>query len=200
MTYWFIANGRRFIVVAKVSTFYVAAYCGLIMPYSTPNQYPYPLYIGGNLPNHNNGAAGAGIWINSNYSRNDQHNSNYWHPTAYSGVLQPSNIAVSQGQLYWVDGGWQYMNNNMQGGYENNIEPILTNVRYNVDDDYTIYPHQIFMKRPSNGIVGELDGSFAVSGFSNGSENVITIGSDDYLVVQNVFRNGVGDFAAILLK
>jgi hypothetical protein len=45
--YWFIANGRRFMVIAKINTTYHALYAGFILPYATPSQYPYPLMIGG---------------------------------------------------------------------------------------------------------------------------------------------------------
>lgn len=47
MKYWFVANGRRFIVVVKISTVYNALYGGLILPYSTPGAYNYPLFAGG---------------------------------------------------------------------------------------------------------------------------------------------------------
>jgi len=47
MTYWFVANGRRFVVVTKMSTVYNAMYAGLYHPYAVPSEYPYPLFIGG---------------------------------------------------------------------------------------------------------------------------------------------------------
>lgn len=48
MKYWFIANGRRFIVIAKVANRYVSMYCGFIKPSGTDLEYPYPLLVGGN--------------------------------------------------------------------------------------------------------------------------------------------------------
>lgn len=47
MQYWMVANGRRFVVVVKVSTVYQAMYGGLFLPYSNPAAYPYPLFVGG---------------------------------------------------------------------------------------------------------------------------------------------------------
>jgi hypothetical protein len=47
MQYWMVANGRRFVVVVRISTVYLAMYGGLYMPYATPQAYPYPLFIGG---------------------------------------------------------------------------------------------------------------------------------------------------------
>ena len=47
MQYWMVANGRRFIVVVKISTVYQAMYGGFFLPYANPEAYPYPLFIGG---------------------------------------------------------------------------------------------------------------------------------------------------------
>ena len=41
MPYWFIANGRRFIVIVRVSSVYQSAYAGFILPYHLPNTF-YP--------------------------------------------------------------------------------------------------------------------------------------------------------------
>lgn len=47
MGYWMVANGRRFVVVVKVSTTYQAMYGGFFLPYSNPLSYPMPLFVGG---------------------------------------------------------------------------------------------------------------------------------------------------------
>jgi hypothetical protein len=47
MQYWMVANGRRFVVVIKISTVYQAMYGGFFLPYASPSAYPYPLFIGG---------------------------------------------------------------------------------------------------------------------------------------------------------
>jgi hypothetical protein len=47
--YWFVVNGRRVVVVAKLNTQYEIAYLGFVDPYFTPDQWPYPLAIGGAL-------------------------------------------------------------------------------------------------------------------------------------------------------
>ena len=51
--FWFIANGRRAIVIAKISTVYVAAYLGFLSPYMAPGSFSYPLIVGGNLAHSN---------------------------------------------------------------------------------------------------------------------------------------------------
>jgi hypothetical protein len=47
--YWFIADGRRVIVIAKISTQYEVAVLGLLDPYYSPGQWPYPLVLGGSM-------------------------------------------------------------------------------------------------------------------------------------------------------
>lgn len=47
MQYWIVANGRRFVVVLRISTIYQAAYAGLYLPYANPTANPMPLFIGG---------------------------------------------------------------------------------------------------------------------------------------------------------
>ena len=47
MSYWFVANGRRFIIVAKVMGRYLSMYCGYMLQFGTDLENPYPMYIGG---------------------------------------------------------------------------------------------------------------------------------------------------------
>ena len=47
MQYWISGNGRRFAMVVKISTVYESAYCGLILPYALPTNWPYPLVVVG---------------------------------------------------------------------------------------------------------------------------------------------------------
>jgi hypothetical protein len=208
--YWFIASGRRFIIVAKVSTSYMASYCGFMLPYATPNQYPYPLVISANIPNRQGGLdLTVGAYNTFNYTNGSVLNSNYWCPcggTGHNGDALKTDI--TQTQLYWVDGQWVDFFNRDTTNYpgnliyhENSILPINLNwLRENLDGSYEIRPHQLCMGSSKNALAGELEGSFYVSGFSNGAENTITIGGSTYLVVPNVFRNGIADFAAIKLE
>lgn len=46
ITYWIYANDRRFVLIAKVNTNYMSAYAGFYLPWATPAQYPFPLYVG----------------------------------------------------------------------------------------------------------------------------------------------------------
>lgn len=48
--YWFVADGRRCNIVVRINTRYYSAYLGLLTPYATPAQNPYPLAVMGNNP------------------------------------------------------------------------------------------------------------------------------------------------------
>lgn len=45
MNYWFYVSDRRIIVVVQVGVAYFAMYAGFFLPYATPLEYPFPLYI-----------------------------------------------------------------------------------------------------------------------------------------------------------
>jgi hypothetical protein len=55
------------------------------------------------------------------------------------------------------------------------------------------------MNRVTRTNYGQLDGCYFVSGQSVFTEDVIQVGSVDYLVVQNVFRTGDKDYLAVQL-
>lgn len=44
-TYWFFANGRRIIVIARIGSSYLSCHLGWINPFATAIQYPYPMAI-----------------------------------------------------------------------------------------------------------------------------------------------------------
>lgn len=46
MSYWFVANGRRFIVVVKAIGYYLSMYCGYMLQFGTDLENPYPMYLG----------------------------------------------------------------------------------------------------------------------------------------------------------
>lgn len=95
MQYWMVANGRRFVVVVKISTVYQAMYGGFFLPFGIPSSYPYPMFIGGSTGN----TAAAAQFVSS------------WRETAqdsYSQFLYPRvSIATSgaffDGQAFLLD-------------------------------------------------------------------------------------------------
>lgn len=181
--YWFIANGQRIIVVAKVSTTYHTVYLGKISPYGTPSHYPYPVYVGAEENT-------AGV----RWSSTDGNYSSPLDPGYYGSLL------------CWTDGGWVSIDNKNLSQTSriwpykdnNSSHTRIAEMKDGIDGSYQLLP-LIMLRNSPLSAVGELDGCYYVNGYNNASENTITIGTDSYLVVQNIFRTTSVDYAAIKL-
>jgi len=190
--YWIVASGRRVIVVAKISTVYEAFCFGFMLPYATPAQYPYPLFVGG--------SAEASDLRWSDATRDHAHFTNPGNNGSY---------------LRDVNGAWLVFENETQSGSTvsikttNNTLPYgggsytddgLALIRTTQDGAYALLPINLISQSPDPNVYGELDGAHYVTGFGNAAENIITIGGIDYLVVQNVHRTAAGDYWALKLE
>lgn len=191
--YWFIVSGRRIIVVAKVSTTYQACYLGFYLPFASPNQYPYPLCVGGSRVDFSSSSA--------RYSLTGGQSSNFW--TAL-------NSAGGTGSLFTrlPGGAWcNHVNVSAANGVTTGMYPYnmpdVSQFRQALDGSPVLTPIEIqsYIGTPSlyTNRLGELDGVFHVSGFNVSAEDVVTIDGDDYLVVPNVYRSTEVDYAAIKL-
>lgn len=162
MPYWIVANGRRIIMVVKTGTYYEMMHLGLFLPYATPNQYPYPLLVGGSF-------SSSVRWSDTNHLRN---------------LFPKSN--GSSGAYYMPTGVWTSLSQSMWPG------SWAGTVRECPDGSYPLLPLILFG-------LGEMDGCYAVPGFGNASENIVTANGFDHLVVQNVFRTEYSQYIAIRL-
>lgn len=79
--YWLTCSPRRFMGAFLHNDRWASMYCGFILPYSLPSQYPYPLYIAG-----------------SNITTND-------YKTTTNGCAFGAS-AVMSGMIYLPDGKW----------------------------------------------------------------------------------------------
>lgn len=170
MTYWLCVNSRRIVVVVKVSAVYEAAYLGYILPYASPNQYPYPLFVGGSIPGPT--------------------------PARFSDVSgNHSHFAIPNGsaKLRPISGVWASLTRANVSPYHvdasNSLLPAY-------DDSYPLTPLVLF---DALNIYGELDGCYHCTGFANAAENLIQVDEQDYLVVQNVFRTDRAAYWALKL-
>lgn len=182
--YWLIANGRRFILVAKVSTTYQSAYCGLYLPYATSAEMPYPIAI--------MGSSG----VNQRWSANNFSVSGFFDP-----VINSSYVRHIDG--FWLTFG--NISNNYYGFrsdvFDHNTWPFSRNWDFgrNQSGGYGLLPVVLHSNYSGGNVYGELEGVYKVSGYSLGAEDIITIDSVQYLVIQSVYRNENRDYAAIKL-
>jgi len=197
--YWFIANGRRVIVIAKVSTVYVAAYLGLLASYMSPGAFAYPLVVGGNLAFQSPEPGATSPNWRWSYTGADMRN----FPIPRAAVL--GRDSDSSLMLRRTSGAWRGFDVMYSEQTYGQVWPFAyadTGVNYdwrpNLDGGSPLLPIVLFDSTPN--IYGELDGVHATSGFSQGSENTVTVNGIPYLLVQNVFRTTKADFFAVRLS
>jgi hypothetical protein len=183
--YWFIANGQRAIIVAKVSTVYEMAYLGKFLPYGTPGQYPYPVAVGG-----------------CGYANGDlRFSDTSWSHVAF---FDPSGLFVCDPANAWQ----QFQDWNTGGSLNPSPNNVIWPYVYyggnrpnwmsaNLDGGYTIFPLRLQQSSPSLNILGELDGVGFVTGNANSSESTVNDGTNNWIVVQNVFRTSADNYCAV---
>ncbi|MBS0599534.1 MAG: hypothetical protein JSR92_19930 [Proteobacteria bacterium] len=164
--YWVAVNAQRFAFALKVGTpVYEMAYVGKYFPYATPNQYPYPMAVCGTL----DGPAA----------------------TRYSDVTAAHSSGVKgalpQGALRTVGGTWYQFRNQPFTGENNNAAAI----RRDTGGQYDALKSVLY---GDGNVWGELDGVRYICGFDNVVENTAAIAGKAQVVVQDVFRTGIGDY------
>lgn len=185
MPYWLIANGRRFILIAKVSTTYHGCYCGFYLPYATSAEMPYPIAI-----------------LTSSYTSTVR-----WSAGVYTvgGFWDP---VTGSSYLRHFDGVWLSINNyrarsdGIREEYHSTYTwpyHVDTGIGYNQDGSYGLLPVILAADYSGGNVYGELEGVYRVSGISNAAEDTMTVGADTYLVVQSVYRTNNRDYAALKL-
>lgn len=213
--YWFIVNSRRIVVVAKVSTVFMMAYAGFILPYATPGQWPYPLFVGGTtwegsastkrfssatnddyaFWRDEDNSSGSGMSLKQS-SFKLRHPGGQWRSTGTAFVSPFSAVLIQSTGMY------PYNLAVMSGANFAGLH--VKNLANNLDGSYTLIPihYRESVSGTGNldsGLMGELDGIYYVSGQSNAPENVITVGLTNYLVVPNIFRTAIDHFCAVVL-
>ena len=187
ISYWFIANGRRCIMIAKVSTVYCMMYLGFINQYASPSQFPYPLFVGGAQSHGAEPSLTDPLWRWSNPG-----NQNHNFP------MGNLNGNFSQARLRTNNGVWKnlYASTSLnQGNYidaaDSGIWPYqsgMSNIQQNLGAAAQSVVIPIILSGSEPEIYGEFDGIAATSGQGIASEDILTVGGDSWLVVQDVFR------------
>jgi len=170
--YWLCVNGQRIVFGIKVGTpVYEVGYAGLFFPYATPGQYPYPLMVAGTL----NGVPGT------RYSdTNDNHS---------SGVKGNNTNAAFRSPV----GAWTAFRTLTHS------DPNFNSGAIHRDCGGYYLAKKIVVIVPGDSLVagnvwGEFDGLRYITGFNNVVENTTTIDGNSNVVIQDVFRTGIGDY------
>jgi hypothetical protein len=195
--YWLAVDGRHIRLVAKVSTVYEPMYLGYYLPYGLPNEFPYPLAVGGSR---------TGDSTYERYSAQDDNHRGFIDPAngslrllIGSTWLKVTNYSADTSpNVYNSINVWPFVVNDQSyyadytAGYKRWRE-----LDANLDGSYPVFPLVINGNSPSKNIYGELQGCFAVPGLGLSAED--TLGADR-VVFQNTFRNGVHHFWVFKLE
>jgi hypothetical protein len=212
--YWCVANGRRFIVVAKVSSVYEASYLGFALPYGLPTQFPYPLVVGG-------AASPDNTAIENRYSTTHVTHRGFANPYANAATVctasvfdttsDYSTLKILQGtswiKIFGKTGTtiqntnivWPYSCTDISSAYHPHI--FSNDLRENIDGTYPVFPTVPMIENPSNHIVGELQGVFAVNGFGGiAAEDTFAINGGTYVAFPILPNADANDFWALKLE
>jgi hypothetical protein len=201
MDYWFYVNDRRFIVVAKIGSYYMSMYAGFFLPYALPDEYPFPYFIGAttdsllpyNYDNsgmrsfHDPGGNGAAyliretlVWrslTNSNDSNNDV-DSYSGRDGAMTWPLRTPSAESTTNTLNDITWSWARL-----------LRPLANGV---------MPMWQVHVLDSLDGtMAGILDGVFMTGGFNRSPEQVVVYSAQDYRLFINVNRATPKHFYAI---
>lgn len=196
--YWIIANGRRWMLAAKISTVYTSAYVGFFLPYATPSEYPYPMYVAGISAADRRWSSQDErdrFFVSPGYATADvYYPDNNWRMVANQYNDYDDRILGAYGSAYTYpfigDDGW--------GGPSS--DTMIYNTSKCFDGSYVMRDVILCSNDPYASYLGVLDGAYWVPGRENSSENIITKDTVDYVVFQNLFRNGFRDYMALRLS
>lgn len=205
MDYWFSANGRRFIIGVRNSTVYGALYAGLFLPYVLPDEYPYPLFVGGmglaTLDNWQSTADTHAVFnalfdlsADGNYMLDpsgvwQEANGNYFNTTT-SVLLGP--------QAFGTDNNF-YLDYSGTSSSWNGYFNLLGLITKTYGDEWILTPITLSRNSGADACYGALDGFYHVPGRGQTVENIVNVDGIDHIVLQNGFRTGTRDFFAFAL-
>jgi len=211
--YWLVANGRRFVLQAKISSVYEPCYLGFGLPYGLPTQFPYPLVVGG--------AACPDTTVAYNrYSSTHASHRGFANPYADAAAVctasifdttsDYSSLKVLHG-VNWIKifgkTGSSIQNTNIVWPYSSSELPdsvphiFSTKLRENIDGSYPVKNVVPMISNPSKHIVGPLQGVFAIPAFGGvAAEDIFAINGDTYVAFPIVPNADRSDFWALKLE
>ncbi len=167
--YWLTLNPQRIALAMKVGTpVYESAYVGKCLPYARPSQYPYPVVCSGML-------VGAADLRFSDTTVN--------HTMGYKGNSARLGLRSNDGWLNAYCYPW------------GNAAIAGTTQLRDTGGVYHLLPIELHDNTAN--LWGALDGIFYISGFNNAVQNTLTVDGVDYVVIQDVARNGFTDYYAL---
>lgn len=205
MDYWFYANGRRVVIVAKVNTSYVSAYLGCFLPFALPSQYTKPFTIiapASTLHKYDRSVTqnrfvadpgnGCAYYLNRSF--------NQWIAVANHEVgVSEVNFSFNPSAIMWPHRSVRHsVNADEAGDIGSWSYGGLARIRPPLSGEVPQFLCHI-LSLSERKFVGALDGVYSVPGFNRTSEQLVTFGSpaSNFRTFQNIFRTTARDFMAI---
>lgn len=198
--YWFVADGRRVAIVAKIAgAQYEVGYLGCLEPYFTPSQLPYPIALGGSL------ALGASlpVWNDSGFlaSNSTRQHRAFTHSDAGAGEI----AGHATMRMRRLDGTWAPFFASSNDSFTATLTTGwvwpwyggVSNVDPCIDGGYALFPVLLIDAGPNTW--GQLSGVSFITGRSLSAETLVNVGPIAHLAVPNVNRTDPNDFLAMRL-
>lgn len=202
ISYWFYANARRFIVIAKSGTNYMSLYAGFMLPNALPSEYPQPNCILASYPTldspgvnnaRNSSIADPGDGAAIYYRRS----TGIWEPIANQNSSTSSVLPKTGARAFmWPHKTGRGSATSVQTNLDDWNPGGFHNMKTNSLGESVLIQCQIFDL--SVGVaVGALEGVYSTTGFGRTTEQTLTSGSRTWRLFQRVNRNNPGDFFAV---
>lgn len=215
--YWFYVNDRRLIVVAKTGTNYVSMHAGFFLPWGTPVQYPFPLYVCGdyNAPavySLNNSArrhcfdpgnasdaqangwarTADGLWYPIWNHGNSPNTNRYQGPSkGHRGFMWPTSAGYGAPSGVGADNITFWNGGSGTGDFAWLGEKFATTQQ----GERCLMPFTVV--GGDIGPLGVIDGAYALGGLGLGPEMAINLDARTFRCFQNVQRNSPDDFFCV---
>ena len=175
---------------------------GFLDPYFSPDQWPYPIAIGGSL------ALGASppAWTSTDYrwSNTDLEHSAFPisdRGSAAVGVTEDRQMRARDLSGLWLGFDAQQLGGDvwMTGPYHA-LWPYCTGIDlldYNLDDGYSLWPIMLCAVTPNT--IGQLPGVACVTGQGLTAETLMRHGQIDWIAINNITRTERNEWFAIAL-
>lgn len=200
--YWFVADGRRAVVIAKISSQYEVAFLGFLDPYFSPDQWPYPIAIGGSL------AFGVSppAWQSTDYRWSNSDLDHCAFPISDPGAFGAGVTEDRPMRARDISGIWLGFDAQMNGAdlYMGSpfhaMWPYCTGISlldYNLNAGYALWP--IMLNGAAPNTIGQLPGVACVTGQGLTAETLIRYGQIAWIAINNINRTERNEWFAIAL-
>jgi hypothetical protein len=197
--YWFYVNDRRVIMSVKVSSVYASAFWGMFLPFTTPDEYNYPLYIGSNYSSLKDYApltVGDEFFIASPYTNTAYYMAvrGTWEMVENRKTPGMDSYSISAVGRLWPFATIRAANN--FSSLPNDAPRWMAISRPNKNGEVPIIPCHI-VSHSEKQMIGVLDGVHAIPGFGKGTEQQVTFSSRSFRLFQDLNRTTDGSYMAI---